>query len=190
MQAFLKTIATWQPLRMLLLPHDDAKTSESWSANKSMPRVRTVNATTKVFNYILSAVFLVFTLMQFNDPDPLRWSLIYGLVAVVSLMAAHGRSCRRDVLVGGFVAALVWMVILLPEFVNWIQMGTPTIAGSMKAEEPHIEYTREFLGLSLCAMVLGTHLALEVSSEGAKESNSNQKDSSETCPDNESGMSA
>jgi hypothetical protein len=39
---------------------------------------------------------------------------------------------------------------LLPDFINWVKMGAPTITGSMKAESPFVELTREFLGLVIC----------------------------------------
>jgi hypothetical protein len=37
---------------------------------------------------------------------------------------------------------------------EWARMGFPTITGSMKAEEPHIEVVREFLGLLIAVLAL------------------------------------
>ena len=111
----------------------------------------------KYVNFFLAALFALFAAVQFNDPDPLAWALLYGFVAVVSLLAGLGKY-NRYVLLGGLAVCLVWLLTLIPEFVNWVQMGMPTITSSMKTEEPHIEYTREFLGLFLCGLVLLIHL--------------------------------
>ena len=112
----------------------------------------------KTMHFSIATVFISFALMQYNDPDPLRWILMYGLVAVVCIYAGLERKISQSIIKFGLVACGVWCMALLPEFYAWIHMGMPTITGSMKAEEPHIEYTREFLGLVLCGLVLGMHL--------------------------------
>lgn len=107
----------------------------------------------KIANLILGTIFLLSAAVQYNDPDPIAWILIYGLVAGVLFFAAFGKRNKWVAIVGIAVSA-VWFISLLPEFINWIQMGMPNIAGTMKTEEPHIEYTREFLGLALCMTAL------------------------------------
>ncbi len=108
----------------------------------------------KIFNLFLTLLFALFAAVQFNDPDPWGWALMYGFVAAVCGFAAFGRF-HAYALYLGLGIALIWMATLLPGFVNWIKMGMPTITGSMKAESPHVELTREFLGLALCILVLG-----------------------------------
>ena len=49
---------------------------------------------------------------------------------------------------------IIYACILIPEIINWISMGMPSIVSEMKAEEPHIEYTREFLGLVISLLSL------------------------------------
>ena len=122
----------------------------------------------KYIHFIIAAVFLLFAIVQLNDPDPLLWVLLYGYVGVVALMAGLGRY-NRYVLLAGLAAIAIWLIVLIPEFVNWVQMGMPTITGSMKAEEPHIEYTREFLGLFLCGMALGFYLRKEIKTRKGSE---------------------
>lgn len=108
----------------------------------------------KIFNLFLTLLFALFAAVQFNDPDPWGWALMYGFVAAVCGFAAFGRF-HAYALYLGLGIALIWMATLLPGFINWIKMGMPTITGSMKAESPHVELTREFLGLVLCILVLG-----------------------------------
>lgn len=105
----------------------------------------------KVTYWILATLFALFALVQHDDPDPIPWILLYGGVAVHFIMAATNKMYRLAVWIwlGGCV---VWAAMLFPDFVDWIRMGSPTIVGSMKAEAPWIELTREFLGLVVSAL--------------------------------------
>lgn len=110
----------------------------------------------KIANIILAILFAVFAVVQINDPDPWLWVLYYGFVAAISAAAIFGKY-NRWLLVLGILAGLIGTGLLLPEFIDWIQKGMPTITGSMKAESPHVEFTREFLGLFICMIVLIFH---------------------------------
>ncbi|MCB0568841.1 MAG: transmembrane 220 family protein [Phaeodactylibacter sp.] len=108
----------------------------------------------KIFNLFLALLFALFAAVQYNDPDPWRWIIMYGFVAVVSGFAAFGRYHPYLLYIGLGITA-IWMASLLPDFIDWVKIGMPTITGSMKAESPHVEMTREFLGLLLCGAVIG-----------------------------------
>lgn len=107
----------------------------------------------KILQLVLALLFFLFALVQYNDPDPVGWILIYGFVAGVCAFAAFGR-WNRIVILAGMGITLVWVLSLVPAFLAWVRMGMPTITGSMKAEAPHIELMREFSGLFLCLVVL------------------------------------
>ena len=107
----------------------------------------------KISNLVLTAIFILFAYFQLDDPDPFNWMALYFFMAAVCLFAAYGKR-NKYVLWAGIAVCLIWMGILLPEFINWINIGMPNIAGQMKAEEPYIEFTREFLGLGICLGVL------------------------------------
>lgn len=100
----------------------------------------------KITNIILSILFFLFAIVQYNDPDPWAWIGLYSFVGFVFAFAAFGKY-NRWLTLAGLLICLIWMFTLVPDFINWINMGMPTITGSMKAEAPHIELTREFLGL-------------------------------------------
>ncbi len=100
---------------------------------------------------IISALFLLFAIVQLNDPDPWLWVLLYGATSAVFVWSIF-RPLPKWLLWGGLGIIFIAMLSLLPGFINWIQMGMPTITGSMKAEAPHIELTREFLGLVICGL--------------------------------------
>lgn len=108
----------------------------------------------KALNWILAVLFTLFAAVQHNDPDPLGWIAVYGAVAVLCGLAALGRA-PRWALIAVAIAVIIWMAILAPGMLDWARMGFPDIAGSMKAEEPHIEVVREFLGLMIAVGCLG-----------------------------------
>jgi hypothetical protein len=108
----------------------------------------------KIAYWTLSAVFALFAIVQWNDPDPIGWILPYGAVAVHFAMAALEKM-NRFAAWFTLAAAAMWAATLFPDFMNWIRMGEPSIVGSMKVEEPWIELTREFLGLVLAALACG-----------------------------------
>jgi hypothetical protein len=113
----------------------------------------------KIGNLVLTAVFSLFAAWQYNDPDPWRWATIYGFVAAVCGFAAFGKR-NGYMILGALVVSVLWGLSLVPKFVDWIKMGSPDIAGQMKAESPYIEFTREFLGLAICMVVLTWQLWL------------------------------
>jgi len=96
----------------------------------------------------IALLFFVFAYVQLNDPDPFLWIAAYGGTALVCLYSAFN-SLAKWFYLGGLVLVTIGLLLLLPNFFNWVQMGMPTIAATMKAEAPHIELTREFLGLLL-----------------------------------------
>lgn len=103
----------------------------------------------KTTNIILAVLFILFAVVQFNDPDPLKWVGFYGLVGAIAIFAALGQF-RRWVILAGLAIFIYEFVLLIPDFMNWLNMGAPTITGKMKADKPHIELTREFFGLLIC----------------------------------------
>ena len=107
-----------------------------------------------ILYWFLAIIFLLFAVVQYNDPDPIQWMLLYGGVAVHFVLAALGRLYRPAVRLW-LLAALIWSAFLAPDFVNWVRMGMPSIVRTMKAETPWVELTREFLGLLIAATACG-----------------------------------
>lgn len=110
----------------------------------------------KIVNIILTILFALFAVVQFNDPDPIVWVIIYGTVAVISGFAAAGKY-DKNVILTVIGICIIWMLTLVPGVVDWVEKGMPSITGSMKAESPHVEYLREFLGLFIMILVLLFH---------------------------------
>lgn len=107
----------------------------------------------KILNLFLCALFVVSAALQYNDPDPLLWMAIYLSVAAICGFAAFGKGNRWVILL--VMAVCVYeLSTLMPSFLQWIRDGMPSITGSMKAESPHIELVREFLGVTIVVVVL------------------------------------
>ena len=71
----------------------------------------------KIIHLLLAAVFASFAYLNLNDPDPIKWVLAYGAVAVLFAFAAFGRADRR--IIGALAVALfVWMCTLITGVVD------------------------------------------------------------------------
>ena len=108
----------------------------------------------KVINVVLAILFFIFAALQLNDLDPWAWVGIYGWVAFLCGMNAVGYFSPKAVL-GTILLTILGIGWYLPDFISWLQNGMSSITSSMKAETPHVELVREFLGLVLVLITLG-----------------------------------
>jgi hypothetical protein len=112
----------------------------------------------KVFNLILAVMFLLFAFVQINDPDPVTWILIYGVMVVVCILAAfrYYSKAYRIGLVVLLVSFSAYALVLLPGIKEWLAQDDQSVLFDdiAKMQHPFIEESREFLGLLICVMVL------------------------------------
>ena len=112
----------------------------------------------KIFNFILALLFALFAIVQYNDPDPLRWIVLYGFVAFISLMAGFGRYYPWMNWLG-IIICVIWSATLFPSIRELVgEHNTSDLIESMQATKPYIEGSRESLGLLLSAIILVFHL--------------------------------
>ena len=104
----------------------------------------------KTFNYIFGGLFILFALLQINDPDPYLWIPIYGYASLIAFLNA------REKYDGFANYALILFCILYGAklmlekdgVASWYnQHDAENLVQSMKATKPWIENTREFGGL-------------------------------------------
>lgn len=107
-------------------------------------------------------LFLLFAAVQVNDPDPLGWILIYGLMAVLSVLAAF-RIYPRRVLWVVLAGYSVYAVVLAPGAWRWWTSEDRSLLFDdlAKMQTVYIEEAREFLGLIICLAVLVFYLVAE-----------------------------
>ena len=110
-----------------------------------------------IFNLIFCILFILFGALQYNDPDPWLWIPIYLYAAILCWLAFKGKFFPKAYLVGiiGYLGYAVFLFFEEDGVLDWLtKHNAANIAGSMKAEKPWIEDTREFLGLFILIIVL------------------------------------
>ena len=104
---------------------------------------------TKNIHYLIAVIFITFAALQYNDPDPLLWMLIYGVVTLVAVLKVYLRQLNFKPLVTTFMVIFaLYSLMYVPVFVEFL--GNPDkseLFGAMKVTKSWIEGTREFLGL-------------------------------------------
>lgn len=111
----------------------------------------------KTVNIFLCILFVLCAVLQYNDPDPYIWVPIYLFVAGVCGFAAFNKFNSLVTWIG-FIIIGLYMISYIPAFIDWIQMGMPSIVETMKADRSYVELTREFGGLWLCLIALAGQL--------------------------------
>jgi len=111
----------------------------------------------KLFNIFFCIVFILFAAVQYNDPDPYVWMPIYLYAAILCWLAFRNKYFPGAYLLGIAVFAAYALYKFFDQNGVWDWMTkhhATNIAGTMKAEQPWIEETREFFGLVILIVVL------------------------------------
>jgi len=98
---------------------------------------------------VFAAFFVFSTFVQYNDPDPTRWMLLYGAAALLSGWAAAAK-LRPAIPAVVAAVALLWAATLLPSVMRQLP-SLLDLTGSMKMMAPGVEETREAGGLLFVA---------------------------------------
>ena len=110
----------------------------------------------KIFNIIFLVLFLISAGLQYNDPDPALWILIYILGALGCYFAIKKQNYPRLTLVWIIFLSIYAVYLFFDKdgVLTWLtEHQAENIAGSMKASSPWIEETREFFGLVILLSV-------------------------------------
>lgn len=99
----------------------------------------------KIFAIAFGILFLVSAALQYNDPDPLVWMIIWSFAGIISIAFALNRIFFTVPLVAG-ILALVGFFYTYPEKFEGFEIG----AGDIK----NIEEAREAFGLLIIAIVM------------------------------------
>jgi hypothetical protein len=112
--------------------------------------------------YILILAFplmLLFAFVQYNDPDPWLWIILYGYAAFVAGMTIVGGG-RMIYAYIGIAAYFVGIVLLFPSMIEWLTVGKgETLIQKMNPDKMYIEETREFFGLWIALAVMVLNIA-------------------------------
>ena len=97
---------------------------------------------------VMGLLFLLAVFVQFNDPDPFRWVLMYGAAAGACGLFLRGRLPLWFGL-GVGVASGLWGGLLLPDAIG--EVGLLELFQEVGMDSPEIEVGREAFGLLLIA---------------------------------------
>ncbi|MDH5399121.1 MAG: transmembrane 220 family protein [Cyclobacteriaceae bacterium] len=101
----------------------------------------------KIVNAVFILIFTYFIVVQYNDPDPMMWIVIYAYAAMVCVMAILGR-LKKYFIYGGLLIFVVLAGTLFTSMIEWVNAGNQTeIFDEMSKERMYVEETREFFGL-------------------------------------------
>ena len=100
----------------------------------------------RVANAVFLVLFLFSVVVQYNDPDPVRWMAIYGGAALACILFMLGKMPRWLPMVVG-LAALVWVAIWLPRVLGQVPFRDMFKERGMATIK--IEEGREEIGLTL-----------------------------------------
>ena len=107
-----------------------------------------------IINGVFFVVFILFAIVQLNDPDPIIWVILYALVAIISLIG-NFRVLSRKLIYSLFFGYLIYAGYYFLYFIDFLQIeNKEELFGEMVYEKPYLEGTREFLGLVLAAFAL------------------------------------
>lgn len=111
-------------------------------------------------NLFLSVIFILFALVQLNDPDPYVWFTIYILVAVALIASIFVRLPMWAIYIA-FAGMVLYAGFHASYFLEWLYSDNPgELFGEMSEERYYLEGTREFLGL-LIALAAFVYLAIQ-----------------------------
>ena len=100
-----------------------------------------------ITNYVMLAVFILCIAVQYNDPDPGIWMLIYGLAAIVCFLASRNQMhWLLPVLI--CLIVLVWGLRLahqIPENFSFNEI----VFSSWSMKNYGVEIVRELGGLAI-----------------------------------------
>ncbi len=99
----------------------------------------------KVVGGVFAILFLISAVLQYNDPDPLLWIVIYGMATLVTLGFVFNRVSYK---VPAFVGLLgvIGFFLIFPEKFEGFAIG--------KGDVKNIEEAREAFGILIIAIVM------------------------------------
>lgn len=109
----------------------------------------------KTINIFLSILFLFAAVVQYNDPDPIPWMLVYGFSAIICGLYVWKPVFSFLPLLTGTIS-FIWLIFLLvilqdtPDPIIWAD-----VFGEAGMKTESIELTREILGLFIVCAWMG-----------------------------------
>ncbi|EMJ99917.1 transmembrane 220 family protein [Leptospira sp. WS58.C1] len=108
----------------------------------------------KIVSLLLAAYFIFAGAVQYNDPDPIHWMLLYFTSSFACVLAALEKD-KLPLLYTIIGMAGIEIAATIDGFFDWLRMGNENlITAKMTDEKPYIELGREFLGALISLIVI------------------------------------
>lgn len=101
---------------------------------------------------LMCLAFLFSVVVQYNDPDPVRWMAFYGSAALVSGLEARRRVRPLWPVIVALIAA-AWAATLAPQVLGKVPFGA--MFAEFEMHDQGVEESREMYGLLLVALWMG-----------------------------------
>jgi len=110
--------------------------------------------TGRVLAGLMALLFFFSVYLQFNDPDPVRWSAMYGGAGIACALYAFGRG---PAWFAGLVTAvaIAWAAVWAPRVVGVTHVRDMFAEWHMTSGNVHAEEGRELGGLLIIIFVCG-----------------------------------
>jgi hypothetical protein len=105
----------------------------------------------RLLHALFATLFLLSVAVQYNDPDPLPWVLLYGASCVFALAAVLGRPFTAGAVTMLLLAGL-WASSLSPSLGAFVSRDLSTTTFEMKAGDLIEEEAREAGGLLIVCL--------------------------------------
>jgi hypothetical protein len=117
-----------------------------------MNHFESVSKQNKIKNLILFILFVIFAVLQLNDPDGKLWFSIYFIVSLICLYNTF-KPVPKSILILSIIALMSYSVFHFSLFIDYLNTENKAeIFGEMVYDKPYLEGTREFIGLLLAAL--------------------------------------
>ena len=117
-----------------------------------MNHFESVSKQNKIKNLILFILFVIFAVLQLNDPDGKLWFSIYFIVSLICLFNTF-KPVPKSILILSIIALMSYSVFHFSLFIDYLNTeNKEEILGEMVYDKPYLEGTREFIGLLLAAL--------------------------------------
>ena len=117
-----------------------------------MNHFESISKQNKIKNLILFILFVIFAVLQLNDPDGKLWFSIYFIVSLICLFNTF-KPVPKSILILSIIALMSYSVFHFSLFIDYLNTeNKEEIFGEMVYDKPYLEGTREFIGLLLAAL--------------------------------------
>jgi len=117
-----------------------------------MNHFESVSKQNKIKNLILFVLFVIFAVLQLNDPDGKLWFSVYFIVSLICLYNTF-KPVPKSILILSIIALMSYSVFHFSLFIDYLNTeNKEEIFGEMVYDKPYLEGTREFIGLLLAAL--------------------------------------